>query len=638
MDPHVFHQISLVAILAWIGLGADGLSSSSYGPEEAFLALGGFTHLSLYLAIATAITVFIISASYSQLIELFPTGGGGYLVATRLLGPYPGLITGGALIVDYVLTIAVSISSGVDAIFSFLPAPFHLYAFYCKLLMVLVLVMLNLRGVKESVIVLTPIFLTFLITHIILIGYVIFSHGNELPVMVSDTVKETGQAIQTQGLFTVLYFLLRAYSLGGGTYTGIEAVSNGMQILREPKVQTAKRTMIYMATSLAVTAGGILLGYLLMGVKPQSGKTLNAVLISLASQHWQWGDIPVGVIYLYITLLSEGLLLFVAAQSGFLAGPRVLANMAHDSWVPRRFSQLSDRLVTQNGVILMGMAALAVIFFSRGLVHFLVVLYSINVFLTFTSAQMGMCVHWWKVRKENPQWKQKMLLNGVGMVLTLGILIATIIIKFSDGGWVTIVITSSFIVLCVWIRTHYIKMGKMLRRLDNSLMSIPFPPTASSTPLKDNKAPTAVLMVNGYNGLGIHSLLALIKGFKQHYKNIIFISVGVLDTNQFKGTMEVENLKKSTEENMKKYVDLASRLGYYSEYHYSIGVDAIDEIESLCKSTAKLYPNAIFFAGKLIFKEENFINRLLHNQAALSIQSRLLYSGIQVVILPIRAV
>jgi amino acid transporter len=167
MDPHVFHQISLIAILAWIGLGADGLSSSSYGPEEAFLALGGYTHLSLYLAIATAITVFIISASYSQLIELFPTGGGGYLVATRLLGPYPGLVTGSALIVDYVLTIAVSISSGVDAIFSFLPVPFHIYAFYCKLLMVVVLVLLNLRGVKESVIVLTPIFLTFIITHII---------------------------------------------------------------------------------------------------------------------------------------------------------------------------------------------------------------------------------------------------------------------------------------------------------------------------------------------------------------------------------------------------------------------------------------------------------------------------------------
>src|SRR6202795_58279 len=165
LDPKVFHQISLVAFLAWVGLGADGLSSSAYGPEEAYLALGQHFYLALPLAILTAVTVFVISASYSQIIELFPTGGGGYLVATKLLGPLPGVVSGCALVFDYVLTIAISIASGADAIFSFLPPRLQALKLEAAVAAVLVLILLNLRGVKESVTVLVPIFIGFLITH-----------------------------------------------------------------------------------------------------------------------------------------------------------------------------------------------------------------------------------------------------------------------------------------------------------------------------------------------------------------------------------------------------------------------------------------------------------------------------------------
>src|SRR5438552_5261797 len=150
-DPGLFHNLSLVAFLAWVGLGSDGLSSSCYGPEEAFLALGPHTFLALVLALLMALTVFVISASYSQLIELFPTGGGGYLVATKLLGRYPGLVSGSALLVDYVLTIAISIASGADAIFSFLPLTAQAYKLWAAAAAIGLLILLNLRGVKESV-------------------------------------------------------------------------------------------------------------------------------------------------------------------------------------------------------------------------------------------------------------------------------------------------------------------------------------------------------------------------------------------------------------------------------------------------------------------------------------------------------
>src|SRR5215510_9715263 len=161
LAPDVFHRVSLVAFLAWVGLGSDGLSSSCYGPEEAFRALGSHTFLALILALLMAVTVFVISASYSQIIELFPSGGGGYLVATKLLGRYAGLTAGSALLVDYVLTIAISIASGADAIFSFLPLAAQDYKILASTFAIVVLILLNLRGVKESVAVLVPVFLIF---------------------------------------------------------------------------------------------------------------------------------------------------------------------------------------------------------------------------------------------------------------------------------------------------------------------------------------------------------------------------------------------------------------------------------------------------------------------------------------------
>src|SRR5512139_3540625 len=164
-DISLFQKLSLIPILAWIGLGADGLSSSAYGPEEAFKTIGEHTYLAIFLALATALTVFIISYAYSRIIEYFPHGGGGYVVATHTLGEKAGVVSGCTLLVDYMLTITVSISSCGDALFSFLPSEFHQFKLLCEVLLVVILIFLNLRGVKESVAVLAPIFITFVVTH-----------------------------------------------------------------------------------------------------------------------------------------------------------------------------------------------------------------------------------------------------------------------------------------------------------------------------------------------------------------------------------------------------------------------------------------------------------------------------------------
>src|SRR5262245_57559785 len=395
--------------------------------------------------------------------------------------------------------------------------------------------------------------------------------------------------------------------------------------------------MLYMATSLAFTASGLLLAYLLVGVRGEPGKTLNASLVMALVQNWQIGAVPIGATFFLLTLLSEGAILFVAAQTGFLGGPQVLANMALDSWVPRRFYQLSERLVTEDGVLLMGGAALALLFYTHGSVRLIVVLYSINVFLTFSLALLCMCRQWWEARQLESRCRKRFLINGAGLFLTVGILIATVMLKFQSGGWLTVLITSSVIALCLYINRHYREAEKSLRRLDAVLLDLPLPDEPLIAPVCDPHAPTAVFFVNGYNGLGIHAVLAVPRLFGTHFKNFIFVSVGVIDSNRFKGHEEIDNLQHQTKESLQKYVAFVRRQGYYAESRYELGTDAIDELERLAHEVTQQFPRSVFFSGKLVFARDSFWHKVLHNQAAFTLQRRLQFSGLQMVVLPVRA-
>jgi amino acid transporter len=257
-DVGLFHKVSLVAVLAWVGLGADGLSSSCYGPEAAFLALKQHTFLSVFVALASVVTIVVICASYSQIIELFPSGGGGYLVASKLLSPRVGVVSGCALIVDYVLTISISIASGADALFSLAPPHWLQWKLTFAACGVAFLTLLNLRGVRESVVLCVPVFFLFLVTHGFAIAYAVITHGGQVPQLAHDIGGDVNRTYSEIGLAGMLLVILRAYSLGAGTYTGIEAVSNGLPVLREPRVKTGRRTMVYMAVSLALTVAGLL--------------------------------------------------------------------------------------------------------------------------------------------------------------------------------------------------------------------------------------------------------------------------------------------------------------------------------------------------------------------------------------------
>ena len=634
-DPRIHHRLALIAFFAWVGLGSDGLTSSCYGPEEAFVQLGQHHYLAVYLVVAIVATVFIVSASYNYIIELFPSGGGGYVVGTKLLGSVPGVISGAALVVDYVLTIAVSIASGCDAIFSFLPYSWQAWKLPSELFMVLTLTTMNIRGVKESILVLSPIFLGFMLSHVLLICVAVFSHTTNLAHITAGTLQDTHLAVQEIGLVGVIVVCMRAFSLGSGTFTGIEAVSNSTEILREPRVRTGQRTMLYMAVSLSFTAGGVMLGYLLNDVTQVPGRTLNAVLWDTVTRGWTAGGFNIGQAIVWFTLISEGTLLFVAAQTGFMAGPRTLAAMAVDAWVPKRFNHLSERLVTQNGVLSMGLAAAAVLLYASGSVKLLIVMYSINVFLTFTLSQLGMVRHWIEVRGQGGHWRRRLIVAVVGTAVTSSILVVTAVVKFREGGWVTLAVTGALVAFCFVVRSHYRRVRRMLSSLDEVLTNLPLPEPKTLPELSPD-GPTAIVLVESYAGLGIHTVLSIQRMLPRHFKNFVFCSAGLVDSAKFKGVQDVQAFEVQVRADLEKYVHLAQRMGYYAEYRYTLGTDLIDELEHMCMDLVKEFRRPVVFTGQLVFERENLFTRTLHHETAFAIQRRLQFMGVQVIIMPIR--
>jgi hypothetical protein len=632
-DQRLFHRLALVPLLAWVGLGADGLSSSAYGPEEAFKALGEHTALAVGLAAMTAGTVLLIASAYARIIEEFPTGGGGYVVATKLIGAGPGVLSGSALLIDYVLTITISIAAAGDALFSFLPAAWHGAKLPVAFTLIVLLTLLNLRGVRESVLTLLPVFLLFLLTHALLLGGGILGQAGA----VAETVGRVGggldHGVETLGLGGLVLLLLRAYALGGGTYTGIEAVSNGLPIMREPRVETGQRTMLYMGTSLAVTASGLLLCYLLWHIAPVPGKTMNAVLVERLAGGLPWGG---GLVVL--TLLSEALLLVVAAQAGFLDGPRVLATMAVDSWVPHRFASLSERLTTRNGILVMGAAGTLALLYTGGDVGHLVVLYSINVFITFSLSMLAMLKLWSGRPSGTPRRARRLMLFGAGTLLCLTILGVTVAEKFAEGGWITVTLTGMLVLACVLVRRHYRQVTAHVDTLYRELGDLPVAGGAdpASTAPMPNGDPAAAILVNSYGGVGIHTTLNVLRAFPGHFRGLVFLSVGVVDSGEFKGEGAVDDLRRRTEDMLARYAALARALGVPATYRLGIGTDVVDEAERLCLVTAREFPRVTFFAGKLIFQRERWWQRLLHNETALALQKRLQWAGRTMVTMPIR--
>jgi len=637
-NPKLFENLSLAAFLAWVGLGSDALSSSAYGPPEIYYALSGHEYLSVFLAIGIPLSVFIISAGYKQVIALFPEGGGGYHTATTLLGPIAGLISGSALIVDYILTAAISVASGTEALLSSLPSNWYQERILIDVVILLLLILINLRGMKESIKILLPIFLAFLLTHAIVLGWGLVSHAGDFPHVATATIRGAQQDSMRYGWFFIAALVMRAFSLGGGTYTGLEAVANGVHIMREPRVRTGQRTMTLLASSLSLVAGSLIFLYLLYHVTIHSGETLNAALYRDITGNWVAFRVNWGNWVTLFTLISEGLLLFVAANTGIITAPIVMANMAVDRWLPERFSYLSDKFVSRNGILLIGFSAVVILLATGGHVRLLVVLYSINVFITFTLTMAGLSRHWFSQRRSGEPWLKNLAVSFIALLVTASILVITIYEKFDAGGWFTLSVTSAVIVLGYLVYRHYLTISKRTQELDETMLDV-VPENLEPGPglPLDPRASTAVFFVSRFDGVGFHTLLTAQRMIKDMVHNYVFLLAGIVGQGEFKGIEALEQLKAYTEAEANQYVAYCRSRGMPATWFATYSTDRIQAMEDLANVAIRYFPNSIFFAGRIIESNQSTILRsLLHDEASFIIQDRLQREGFSMMIVPVR--
>jgi hypothetical protein len=289
-------------------------------------------------------------------------------------------------------------------------------------------------------------------------------------------------------------------------------------------------------------------------------------------------------------------------------------------------------------VVLMGILAIIMMVFTLGSVDTLVVLYSITVFITFSLSQLGMVIHWWQKRSTERGWRRKLVVNGFGLALTFSILIALTVEKFTQGGWVTLLSMLLLVLAAFAIKRHYRGVSDQLRRLDviveaanHDVASRP----ATGREL-DSRARTAVILVNGYNGLGLHTALHIPRMFGDTFHNLAFIAVGAVDAGNFKGVADIDALRAHTVEQSDRYVAWARSRGFGAKAFTSVGNDVMGEVLKLAHDAADHFPNRVFFAGQLLFTQETHLTRFLHNHTALMLQRRFYLSNLPFVVLPIR--
>jgi amino acid transporter len=435
---------------------SDALSSVAYATEEIVLALAiagaGALALAWPISLAIAALLVIVAFSYRQTIKAYPGGGGAYIVAKENLGPFPGLVAGGALLIDYVLTVAVSISAGTAAITSALPQVMP-YKLYLAVGLVVVLAVMNLRGVKESgAFFAGPTFFFVAMLGITIIAglYQQFAGGG---IALTQYAFPVEQGMAATGLS--LFLIMRAFASGCTAMTGVEAIANGVQAFKQPEAVNARRTLTWMAGILVFlflgTSGLATLAHVTPHVEMVAGQpeTIETILSQLTR-----GIFGSGFLY-YMMQAGTALILVLAANTSYADFPRLGSFIAGDGYLPKQLKDRGSRLVYSNGMILLTAASILLLVLFGGETSRLIPLYAIGVFMSFTLSQSGMVVHWW--RKREPGWHWSAFVNGLGAVTTLVVLVVIAVAKFTSGAWMVLVLIPVLVVYFEWVKRAYVR-------------------------------------------------------------------------------------------------------------------------------------------------------------------------------------
>jgi Amino acid transporters len=474
LKSNEMHSQKLNKLKALAVLSSDALSSVAYGPEQILIVLiavgGAALWYSLPIALGVLVLLVALVLSYRQIIFAYPQGGGAYMVSKENLGVNFGLTAGGALLVDYIMTVAVSVSAGTDAITSAFPA-LRAHTVLVAIIIIIIITLLNLRGLTDSATLLSYPVYFFVLMMLLVIGAGLFQSltGHALPVHPHASI---GTPVMGVGLF----LLLRAFSSGCTALTGVEAISNSIASFKDPAPKNAAKTLLMMGGILAVLLSGIVYLSFWFGIHPMSNQT---VLSQLGSSIFGRN------VFYYLIQISTALILVLAANTGYSAFPMLAFNMANDKYMPRPFKVKGDRLGYSNGIITLGVLSIILIIIFKGNTSSLIPLYAAGVFIPFSLSQTGMIIHW--VRKRPRGWVPRLLTNFIGALICYLILIIFFMTKFSQI-WPVLIFIPVLIVAFHKIHQHYMLVAKQLRvdlsiplRLINTTDNIIVVPVAGIT-------------------------------------------------------------------------------------------------------------------------------------------------------------
>jgi amino acid transporter len=437
----------LTKLMGLAVFSSDAMSSVAYATEEILFALviagTAMLHYSMPVAFGISALIAIVAMSYYQTIHAYPNGGGAYIVAKDNLGTYPGLIAGSALLIDYVLTVTVSVSAGIAAITSAFPA-FHDHRIALCIFAIALVMIGNLRGVRESGQIFSLPAYIFIGSLFILI-VVGISNYFSMPHPPAPEFREASADILP------VFLILRAFASGCAALTGIEAVANGVQAFKPPESRNAGVTLIWMALILGSLFMGITFLADHYGIMPNENET---VLSQVARTIFSKG------IFYYVIQFSTSLILILAANTSFADFPRLSSIMAADRYLPRQLSSRGDKLVFSNGILILGFFSILLIVIFRGDTHALIPLYAVGVFTAFTLSQAGMVRHWIKFKGKG--WIKSVIINGMGAVTTAVVLIIIASTKFIHGAWIVIIAIPGLVFLTHKIHQHYLSVADQL--------------------------------------------------------------------------------------------------------------------------------------------------------------------------------
>lgn len=456
-EGHLLGKMQALAMLS-----SDALSSIAYGPEQIILVLTAVSSAAIWWSLPIGIAVLILLASltisYQQVIHAYPKGGGAYVVSTENLSPSLGLVAGGSLLVDYVLTVAVSVSSGADAITSAFPM-IKEHNLAISIVLVLILMLMNLRGLRESAAsLMVPVYL-FITTTLALLGFGLFQivtgHLAYMP------TAHIGKVVPGVGLILIL----RAFTSGSASLTGVEAISNAVPFFKKPKATNAAKTLMIMSVILGIMFAGITFLNYWLGILPSEHVTILAQMAQKI-----FGQSVIGQAFFYIFQISTALILAVAANTGFSAFPMLSFNMAKNKYMPHLFMEKGARLGYSNGIITLALGAILLLFIFDGSTEKLIPLYTIGVFIPFALSQTGMVIHWKK--KYGQGFLKHSVANIIGAIICY-VIIAILLIFRLQNIWPFFPIIAVLLCLFYSIKRHYTNVAQQLR-LDTGRQMVTF--------------------------------------------------------------------------------------------------------------------------------------------------------------------